>query len=138
MRIFILMAAFLISACEYSNYSTHNIKYHKSEYVTNASGAATETLVMLGYEIDDANYQEVKTKVETLYVGSGRNILEFQTWIKVFTDAGWIKAYCTQRRLYNSSGKKSKWKFDECTSPFILERVDTAVSELRVRLEVGL
>jgi hypothetical protein len=143
MKTLIMVMATCIAAmaCGQGYFKTSTTQYDKPEYVTNQVGAATNTLVMLGYEIEKANYEVVETKVETLYVGAYPYTIEFQSWIKVFTNAGRIKAYCTQRPLYKRSGGKileGDMKFIRCTSPTILERVNTVVKELTTRLESGL
>lgn len=139
-KLIVTLAVLLTVSCSYTNFRTHKVKYQKSEHVTNDSGAATATLILLGYEIEKATWEVIETKVERLYKGQYPYTVEFQTWIKVWTQAGVVKAYCTQRKLYDTlkKNKQADWKFDKCTDKNALERVNLAVEELVKRLEDGL
>lgn len=137
--IFLVMCVTL-QGCSYSNFRTHKVEYTPSEYVTNDTGAATASLIDMGYDIKRATYEVVETEIETVYMNEYPRTVEFQTWIKVFTQAGRIKAYCTQREMYSSDRGRviENWRFYKCTSPVILKRIDRTLDDLTRRLEKGL
>lgn len=125
--------------CGAGHFTLSKTQYTKSPHVTNDAGAAKAALLLLGYEIEKSNWEVTETKVERIYMGRGNNQVEFQTWIKVYTNAGMIKAYCTQRRMGTAiDGKERAFRLHKCTSPPILERVNVAVETLKDRLALGL
>ncbi len=132
-----MLVVVLLASCGYGDYRTHSLKYHGSEFVTDRVGAATSTLVSMGYQIESVDSKMVQTKVQRTHSSTDWRAVEFQVWFKVFVDPARIKAYCTQRKLYTAPGRAAPWKFVKCTSPMIIQEIDLEVSAMKNRLESG-
>ena len=142
MKYLILAAIFICVGCSGSYFKVNDTAFQTSDNVAADAAAVTQTLIDMGYDIEEANQQVVKTKPEQFYYARGRMYeTELQSWITVDLKKGSIKSYCTERRMYSHNEEMvleydKNWRFTPCKNPHVIERIRITTEALEQSLKV--
>lgn len=137
-NLFIAAIFILSTGCSYEAFNMTKHSYERPEEVTNALSSTIMVLEAAGFEIKNASVETVETEVLRTHKGKLTHQIEYQVWLEVHPYAEHFSIYCTQRRLYDTYGKEGAWKFDKCTSPWMLAKIKELSFYLKRKLELSI
>ena len=114
-------------ACtNYNRYNVAEATFEPQDQVIDAA-VATGSLVFLGFEVDSATRDRVRTKWQTFYTDNGMSYqAEHTVRIVVDLQKGAVKGQCLTRKMLKY-GREAPWRFKPCTNKHVLYRLNTAV-----------